>query len=395
MGVIRRKLMALAQKIENEVSDIKGKRLRDVLLCLQFYEGGHIHTAFPDDAITRNLIRHMAAEKGVPLGIGKAKEEQPKHRKIILRQGQAPGDILTMTCGLGDLKRTYPEWEIDVRTTCPELFENSPHLTPLKEDDPDVEIFTITYDEIHQSGWRGHHFTDAFRHDIEQKIGSPITKTGIRPELFLSDQEKAWFNQVHCDFLWDGPFWLLNAGRKQDNELKQYHRWQEVVDLLNEFFDGKIKVIQIGHKAHVHPELNGVLSLIGKTDTRQLIRLAYWSEGTIGPLSFQFVLAGAFQKPHVVLAAGKEGVRWHLYPQGRYIYTNGAMECCAWDGCWLGGEKGKCKQLEDNVPKCFRLIKPHMISDAVKMYYEGGFLKMPTEEKWVSKTKPVELKVVG
>lgn len=295
-------------------------------------------------------------------------------RKVILRQGQSPGDVLTMSRAVADLKGTYPEWEIDVRSPCPEVWENNPHLTPLLESDPAVEVHHITYDDINISGWNGLHFTDAFRHDMERKLKCKIKKTGIRPELWISDLEKGWINQVEVAFGWTGPFWLINAGRKPDNELKQYHRWQEVVDLLNEYFRDRVKIVQIGHKDHPHPKLDGALSLVGKTDLRQLIRLCWWAHGTIGPLSFQFVMSAALDQPHVCVAAGKEGVRWHIYPNGRYVYCNGALKCCAWDGCWLGGAKGICKDLRNGVPHCFAVIEPHMISDAVKMYYEGGRL---------------------
>lgn len=300
---------------------------------------------------------------------------QGNGRKIILRQGQSPGDVLTMTRAVGDLKRSYPHYQVDVRTPVPEVWENNPHLTPLDEGAEGVEVFNIVYDDIHKSGVMGQHFSDAFRSDIERKLEVEIEKTGIRPELYVSDEEKGWINQVEVEFGWTGPFWLLNAGRKQDNELKQYHRWQEVVDLFNDRFGGSVRIAQIGHSGHVHPQLKGVMNLVGKTDTRQLIRLAWWAHGTIGPLSFQFVISGAFQQPHVVLAAGKEGVRWHIYPHGRYIYTNGALECCEWDGCWKGGEMGKCVDLLDGVPRCFRLIEPYMVVDAVDMYYKGGKLK--------------------
>lgn len=302
---------------------------------------------------------------------------QKKARKIILRQGQSPGDILTFTRAVGDLKETYPDYQIDVRTPCPEVWVNNPRLTSLDEKDPHVEIYNISYDEINISGWEGLHFTDAFRHDLEKKLEVKIKKTGIRPELWISDEEKSWFNQAHCEFNWDGSFWLLNAGRKPDNELKQYHRYQEVVDLLNDYFKGKVKIIQIGHKDHIHPKLKGVLNLIGKTDLRQLIRLGYWAAGTIGPISFQMVMSAAFQQSAVVIAGGKEGMRWHVYPHMRWLSTNGCIECCAWDGCWLGGVKGQCKRLVDGVPLCFRMIKPSMIAEAVIMYYEGGMLKTP------------------
>lgn len=297
-------------------------------------------------------------------------------RKIILRQGQSPGDILTMSRAVADLKLSYPMYEIDVHSPCPEIWENNPRISKLDKNDPEVETFDICYDEINQSGWKGQHFTDAFRHDIEKKLGVKIKKTGIRPELWVSDQEKGWINHVETEFGWKGAFWLINAGMKPDNELKFYDRWQEVVNLLNEcFFYGRVKIVQIGHKDHIHPKLKGVYNLVGKTDLRQLIRLCWWAHGTIGPLSLQFVMSAALEQPHVVVAGGKEGVRWHIYPHGRYIYTNGALKCCAWDGCWKGGELGKCiDRSSEDVPRCFSLIRPYMIVDAVKMYYEGGRL---------------------
>ena len=297
-------------------------------------------------------------------------------RKVILMQRNSPGDILTMTRAVGDLKESYPDWQIDVRSPCPQIWENNPRLTKLKEGDPGVEVFDIQYEGIHESGWRGFHFTDAFREDMEKKLGLKIKKTGITPELWLSDEEQRWINQVETEFGWKGAFWVLNAGRKQDNELKQYHRWQEVADGFNKYFGGAVRLVQIGDDTHTHPKLEGVYNLVGKTDTRQLIRLIWWAHGTIGPLSFQFVISGAFKQPHVVLAAGKEGVRWHLYPQGRYLYTNGALKCCEYDGCWLGGAKGSCKDLVYGVPRCFTLIQPYQILDAIVLYYKGGRLNL-------------------
>lgn len=296
-------------------------------------------------------------------------------RKVILKHRLSPGDILTMTRAVADLKQTYPSWKIDVRTPCPEIWENNPNLTPLNEDDEEVEIFDIQYPGINQSGWRGQHFTDAFRENIEDQLGVDIVKTSIRPDIHISAEEKGWINQVEVEFGWHGGFWLLNAGWKPDNKLKYYHRWQEVADLFNKRFGGAIRLVQIGHQSHNHKRLNGVYNLIGKTDLRQLIRLCWWSHGTIGPISFQFVLSAAFEQPHVVVAAGKEGVRWHIYPNGRYIYTNGALHCCKWDGCWKGGSHGECIDLLYDVPRCFHLIEPYMIIDAVEMYYKGGMLE--------------------
>lgn len=309
----------------------------------------------------------------------KQKNNNLNYRKIILKQKQSLGDVITFTRSVIDFKQSFPKWDIDVRVPCPEVFQNCPYLTPLSEEDKDVEIFDIEYPDINNSGWSGIHYSDAFRKDIERKVNVDIKKTAFKPDLWISDEEKGWINQVEQTFGWKGKFWILNAGYKPDNELKKYHRWQEVVDLLNEYFDNKIKIVQIGHGHHNHPQLKNVYNLVGKTDVRQLIRLSYWSEGLMGPLSSQFTIAAALGKPGVVVAGGKEGVNWHIYPNIQHLYTNGTINCCLWDGCWMGGNSGSCKNLiETDVglsPLCFEMIKPSMIFNSVKMYYEGGVLK--------------------
>jgi len=297
-----------------------------------------------------------------------------KNRKVILRQGQSPGDILTFTRCVADLKRAYPDWSIDVRTPCMEIFENNPNITHLDDNDKDVEIFDISYDEINNCGWVQEHWTKAYHHDVEKKLGVKFEQTSILPELWIGDIEKTWINQVECEFGWKGPFWVGNFGMKQDNELKKYHRWQEVVDIFNERFKGKVKMVSVGHKDHIHPKLNGVLDLVGKTDIRQLIRLIYNAHGTVGPLSFQFVISAALKQPSVCVAGGKEDVRWHLYPHIKHIYSNGSLPCCEWGGCWLGGKLGECRNMLNGVPRCFAIIEPYMIVDAIESYYKGGKL---------------------
>ena len=407
-------------------------------------------------------------------------------RKVLLEQGQSPGDIGTASRGIYDFCRAYPDWEIDIQSPCPELFENNPYTTKLTKGDPDVEVYNITYDDIHKSGWDGLHFAEAFRNDIERKVNDPkkfsfnikdmdidtiikqlvshfekylgrlsdgidlvdiinglkrawyqdlydmdsdrsyvlkledsnhemlsvyfhqdqiiIPSTGLNPELYFTDDELSWYNQVHCQFFWDGPFWIINAGRKSDNELKQYHRWQEVVDMLNEAWQGRVRIVQIGAKSaggmsHIHNPLRGAFNLTGRTTTRELLRLAYWSTGIIGPISFQFVIgASEFKnvkgevlqanKPNVVVAGGKEGHRWHVYNGVKWLDKNGQMACAIADGCWLGGNKGQCKNLvkpddkDEAVPLCFEITSPDEIAQAVLDHYNGGRLEMPEQELW-------------
>jgi ADP-heptose:LPS heptosyltransferase len=297
-------------------------------------------------------------------------------RKVILSQSQSPGDVLTFTGAVRDLKLSHPDMLIDVRSPCPEIFENNPHITQLDGKDPEVEFFEIGYPTINESGWRNHHFSDAFRMEIEAKLGVKIEKTSSLPDLHISEVEKRWTNQVAMSFQYPGKFWLLNAGSKVDCELKQYppEGYQKVVDLLRD----KIQFVQIGHKDHIHPKLEGVYSLVGKTDLRQLIRLMWWAEGTLGPISFQMVLAAAFQKPAVVIAGGKESVHWQAFLNHRFLYTNGALKCCPWDGCWKGMYK-ECTNRVAGIPRCYALIRPEDVARAIEIYYLGGLLSYDSD----------------
>jgi hypothetical protein len=85
------------------------------------------------------------------------------------------------------------------------------------------------------------------------------------------------------------------------------------------------------------------------------------------------VVQMALNKPCVVIAGAREGVRWQLYPKHRFLYTNGCCPNALYDGCWRS-KLENCDQKKDGIPLCMRLIKPSMIVEAIMMYYEGGVL---------------------
>ena len=60
--------------------------------------------------------------------------------KLIFQNAQSPGDIVMLTAAVRDLHCCYPgQFQTDVRTSCPALWLENPHLTPLDENDPEVE----------------------------------------------------------------------------------------------------------------------------------------------------------------------------------------------------------------------------------------------------------------
>jgi ADP-heptose:LPS heptosyltransferase len=206
------------------------------------------------------------------------------HRKVILRNFQAPGDIVVLTAAIRDLKLSYPNFLIDVRTTAMEIWENNPYLTPLNENDKNVEIYDVGYPLIHNSNEGSYHFIHGFRKDIEDKLKIKIKPEFLRGDIHISDAERGWYSAVYEELGKDVQYWIINAGYKNDYTCKQwdFQRYQKIIDELPE-----ITFVQIGVKdaSHIHPKLTGknLINLVGETSNRQLIRLIYNSFGVITP----------------------------------------------------------------------------------------------------------------
>jgi len=252
--------------------------------------------------------------------------------------------------------------------------------------DFDVERYDVPYDDIHNSGWSGRHFSTAYHLQLEKLLGVPVPQTSLLPDIHLSNEEKGWTSQVEDEFGYRGKFWLICPGHKIDYPLKEwgFDNWQSFVDILRD----RVQFVSIGEKVagHSHAALDGVLDLVGKTDLRQLIRLAYHAQGAVCHVTSVMHLMAAWQKPCVVIAGGREPRRWEMYPNHRYLDTNGCLPCCSYDGCWLSGhialneetdkmENKRCKQMVGGSPQCMQMIKPERVAEELMNYYLGGMLK--------------------
>jgi ADP-heptose:LPS heptosyltransferase len=291
-------------------------------------------------------------------------------RKLILANRLSPGDILIMSGAIRDLKLAYPdEYLIDVRSPCPEIYYYNPRLTPIADNDSEAEKIDMQYPLIHRGLQTGAHFSDGHRLYLQEHLSRAIPKTSMRPEIFLSQDELLWTNQVLLEHGYDGKYWLINAGVKTDYPLKWYPFYQKVVDKLR----GKIKFVQIGHTAHNHPALEGVLDMRGKTNLRQLFRLSYFAEGAVCAVSLQMVIMQCFKKPCVVLNGGREGMRWQAINDHVFLHTIGKIDCCLEDGCWKSNI-GQCIHKHDDIPKCMEMIEPERVVEGIESYYVGGRL---------------------
>jgi len=315
-------------------------------------------------------------------------------QKLILRNHQSPGDLVMLTAAVRDIHRCYPRrYLTDVRTSCPQLWENNPYITPIKEEDPDVEIIECHYPLVQHSNQRPYHFIHGFIEFLNLRLKINIRPTLFKGDIHLSKAERLSPSLVHDLMGRETPFWILVAGGKNDFTIKWWDsvRFQQVVDS----FKGKILFVQVGLQNHVHPELGGVLDLRGKTTIRELIRLVYHAQGVLCPVTFLMHLAAAVEskerikggRPCVVIAGGREPFHWEAYPNHQFIHTIGALRCCSHGGCWksrtvpLGDGDSKdrqenlCVDVVGTLPKCMDIITVEEVIRRMDLYFQGGRCK--------------------
>jgi ADP-heptose:LPS heptosyltransferase len=321
-------------------------------------------------------------------------------RRLILRNFQSPGDIVMMTAALRDLHLTYPgEFVTDVRTPCPELWENNPYLVPLEEGEDGVDIIDCEYPLIHHCNELPFHFIHGFMHFLNDRLGLAMRPTAFRGDIHIAPIEKTWFSQVEEIVREPIPFWIVVAGGKYDFTIKwwDHGRFQQVVD----YFQNRILFVQVGESGHEHPPLQNVIDLRGKTDLRQLVRLVYHSQGILCPVSLLMHLAAAVEtrpemprnRPCVVVAGGREPPHWEAYPYHQFVHRAGALRCCNHGGCWKsrvmplgdGDEKDLpehcCVDVVGTLPRCMHLITAEDVIRAVEIYFEGGAVPYLTPEE--------------
>jgi len=370
--------------------------------------------------------------------------------KVELRNGNALGDILMMTCAVRDFKNHYRDkYLVRVNTTCMHVWDNNPNLSDY-EGDPDIICNLGPGKATNGSNTSGLHYANGFRLSLEQNINLPINQGHIKPDLHLTDQEKKqrWI---------DGRYWILVAGGKGDFTTKwwPYQRWQKVVDALPE-----ITFVQVGeskHKTHRPLEGDNVINLIGKTEDpdtgiRDLMSLYYHCDGSVGLVSMQMHMAAAFDKACVVIAGAREPRSYENYNDHVYLTNQGTLRCknlcenckeftlkidnkkkekyCSIaDGpvphdlyyskqlckdykpenptkryiyaCWKKGINSCCNHHYDpyypggeKFAKCIALIQPEDVIRGIRSYYDNGALtpiEEPTKLKeWMIVSSPKE-----
>src|SRR5258708_16690513 len=148
-----------------------------------------------------------------------------------------------LTAAVRDLHRCYPSrFLTDVRTVCPDLWDNNPYVTPLLDKDRTVEHIDCSYPLINRCDRIPYHCLHGFIEFLNQRLSLSIKPTAFKGDVHLSEQEKAWYSQVHELTGEPTPFWIIDAGGKYDLTINwwQAERYQAVVDQ----FQDKIKFVK-------------------------------------------------------------------------------------------------------------------------------------------------------
>lgn len=315
-------------------------------------------------------------------------------KKLILKCGLALGDIVMLTAAVRDLHYWYPgQYVTDVRTSCPEVWDNNPFITAIRDDDPEAETIQCSYPLIDHSNVRPYHCLHGFIEFFNERFGLNIKPTAFKGDIHISRQERLWYSQVRELTGKDIPYWIISAGGKFDLTIKWWQsiRFQKVVD----HFLGRIQFVQVGQWGHHHPRLSGVIDFRGKTNTRELIRLVHHAQGVLCPVTGLMHLAAAVPtKPThppnracVVVAGGREPTQWEAYPHHQYIHTIGSLGCCQHGGCWKdrvrrlrdGDSRDRaenlCRDVFGELPRCMDLIQPEEVIRRIEGYFQGGIVE--------------------
>jgi ADP-heptose:LPS heptosyltransferase len=302
--------------------------------------------------------------------------------------------VLMLTAAVRDLQWAHQgRYTIAVDTSCPELWQNNPHIVARDQLGREPRIIHCDYPLVHFSNQRPYHFIHGFAQHLGWRLGVQFPLRAFCGDIHLSSHERAAPSPL-LQHGHSGSFWIIVAGGKYDYTAKWWNPawYQQVVD----HFARKIQFVQCGQAHHWHPPLRGVIQMVGKTNLRQFVQLTYHADGVVCPVTFAMHLAAAVPlrpgqlcRHCVVIAGGREPPHWEMYPGHQFLHTVGMLDCCATGGCW----KSRCQRVGDRdpkdydlcvkpvgitqdlqIPRCMHMITSKRVIEAIESYFHGGTL---------------------
>src|SRR5262245_14138338 len=119
-----------------------------------------------------------------------------------------------LTAAVRDLHRLHPgRFVTDVRTSCPELWEHNPWITPLDADDPEVVHIDCHYPLIQRANKEPWHFLHGYSQYLGCQLGINIYPTEFRGDIHLGASERRQ-SSIAKSRRSKKPHWIIVAGGK-------------------------------------------------------------------------------------------------------------------------------------------------------------------------------------
>lgn len=299
-----------------------------------------------------------------------------------------------------NLKAVRPDLKVDLMGPCPELLEHHPDITRGIRG----RLVVPKYDgkTACDKGWN---FVDAYHYDLQQQLQMTIPRVHHSPKLYLSPDEDTPPPYLPKDYC------LVVSGGKRDLSVKHWGAWnyQKVVDAVSD-----IQWVQIGHEDkpignkpawHHHPRLNGCIDLIGRTNTRELMRVIRHARVLLCGITLPMWIAAAFshmpRPPRAVIICGGREPSWFInQPNQIYHCTAADMPMCGRQGkgCWLSRTEKQydgffldwsicTNQLnfpdgrDCKTPKCMQMIDPLDVVASVRQQLSSR-IALTTVKNW-------------
>ena len=286
-------------------------------------------------------------------------------KQVLLTAPGFLGDEVVFTGAVREIQRETG-WNIRVATHNADLWKAHPSISGIGANGH--ADLAVTHH--HCPPFRGTqntplHFLEQYVRNLRGALGltgtHPISK--FAGEVPLTPEEAA----MPPPFDLKTRYWIIAAGYKTSVPTKGWPSawYQEVVDALR----GRVLFVQASSRRDWHPPLRGVVDAVGKTSTRELVRLIHHADGILCPITSIMHLAAAVpaapavgfkMRPCVVIAGGRENAHFINYPTQRTLNVVGQLRCCAEGGCGKSSfGPGQCPHPEvirgeGAVPKCMR-----------------------------------------
>ena len=333
---------------------------------------------------------------------------------MILRNWQAPGDIVNMTAAVRDLHLAYPgEYLTDIQGTADWLWRGNRYITSLDEKAPDVALLELdNHPLIDQSNQGPFFFIHLFRDGLERTIGRPIPATDYKGHIEITPDEQLWRNPIYEHIGEERPYWLVNAGHKTDFTIKMWDhaKYQKVVNAFPDVLFVQTGVVVSDPNAqtrHIHAPLKGpnVLNMLNRLNERDSVLSMYHAYGALTGISFPHILAYSTppnpwfkrkSRAAIIVAGGREPNHWQQGPNQIHIHTCGVLDCCDYGGCWKSrvvpigdgdekDEKELCEYPEKtkdgaDIARCMNMITAEEVIMWMKRFMDSN--PIFKETKW-------------